>query len=128
MIELKVKKSKAAEKGIVYVLQVFMDDGSYVVKVGIAARKYGKDHDNRLEKRVCEISSSFFKRYRYFPMVKVKKMTEVTGYWAMEARMHRELAEWKYSACHVFDGCEELFDVDVNRVVELYESMVDEYR
>ena len=106
--------------GILYVLEVEVD-GKLVVKVGLTRRSDICD-------RVCEITTSYFQSYRYFPYVRPKKFSKVMNVYAKEQFILKYFKDCKYESAKKFSGCEELLDVDVGVVVELYEQLVEEDR
>ena len=125
MIKLNVGKNN---RGIVYVLKIWVDDDKCVYKVGVAARKYSKGYDNRLEKRVCEISTAFYQVYRYFPKIKPLRFKEVNNHFKMETVLHHMCCDYRYCADKQIDGCTELFDIDEDMLIEMYDNIVGEYR
>lgn len=121
-MKLKVSTRVARDSGILYVLQVDME-GKTLYKVGVTGRK--------IEERVSEILTSIWKKYRYFPYCYPKRFKKVDNVYAMESRMHELLKEWRHETEHAFSGSTEMFEVDEDIVVRLYEEVVsgsDGYR
>ena len=104
--------------GILYILELDVD-GKRVVKVGLTRR------DNICE-RVCEITTSYFQQYRYFPYVRPKRFRHVANVYAKEQYILKYFRDKKYKSEKKFSGCEELLDVDVEQVVQVYEQLIEE--
>ena len=104
--------------GILYILELDVD-GNRVVKVGLTRR------DNICE-RVCEITTSYFQQYRYFPYVRPKRFRHVVNVYAKEQYILKYFKDKKYKSEKKFSGCEELLDVDVEQVVQVYEQLIEE--
>ena len=116
-LTIRTAKLKAESKGIVYVLEITLEDKK-LVKVGYTARP-------KVEDRVCEILVSIWKRYRVFPQCHVKKYKSFHDPAAKEKSLHRLLAEHGYTTKYVFSGSTEFFDVPLERVIELYDQLED---
>ena len=104
--------------GILYILEIEVD-GKLVVKVGLTRR------DNICE-RVCEITTSYFQQYRHFPYVRPKRFRQVVNVYAKEQYILKCFRDKKYKSEKKFSGCEELLDVDVDQVVQVYEQLIEE--
>ena len=113
-------ENPAKADGILYVLELEVD-GKVVVKVGLTRRSDVCD-------RICEITTSYFHSYRYFPWVRPKKYSTVKNVYAKEQYILGYFRDRKYESAKKFSGCEELLDVDVLEVVELYNQLVEEDR
>lgn len=111
---MKVKKD--TDRGILYILIVKIGDIE-VYKVGVTSRK--------IEDRVCEIATSFFHSYRYFPYIYPKKFTTVDAVYNKEAQMHNLLKEYRYEPKHKFSGSTEFFvGVPLDTVLDLYMKVI----
>ena len=110
-------KNVKNEKGIVYILELDIDD-TQIVKVGVTNR-------NKVEDRVCEILASAWKKYRIFPKCYVKRYRHFDNPYEIETIMHNVLNEYSYKPKHVFSGSTELFDIPLDIVVGLYEILYD---
>lgn len=86
-------------------------DGKYVTKIGMTMRL-------DIELRVCEILTSYFKCYRYFPYCKPMKFTKTLDPLAKEQILLEYFKEYKYESLLPFGGCTELVDVD-NALIKL---------
>jgi hypothetical protein len=113
VIDTKLVKDTPSS-GVLYVLLMDLEE-KQLVKVGVTGRK--------VEERVCEILTSVWIRYRFFPKVYVKKYTVVSDPYEKEAKMHKELEEYRYKTQHKFSGCTEMFDVDLDLVMEVYKGV-----
>jgi hypothetical protein len=89
--------------GIVYIL-VLEIDGKTVYKIGITQRK--------IEERVVEILTSFWKSYRYFPKCYPKRFKKTTDIFSKEAQLHYHFANVRHEPEYVTDGCSEFFEID----------------
>lgn len=106
-----------AERGIVYVLEIELED-KVLVKVGYTSRR-------KVEERVCEILTSIWKRYRIFPKCYVKRYKSFNNPSAVEKQLHKALKAYKYSPKYSFSGSTEFFDTSLDEVVALYDSVTD---
>lgn len=107
--------SVSKKAAILYILELDVDDRR-VVKIGVTGRK--------LEDRVVEILSSHFKSYRFFCWCKPKRFRTVDDAYGKEAILLRYFSDRKYESAKKFSGCQELVDVDVLEVVEVYERLI----
>ena len=115
-MKLSISKDIVRKDGILYVLCIKLE-GKDLVKVGVTCR-------NKVEDRVCEILTSIHSRYRIFPETYVKRYRKTSDVYSKEAEMHKLLDEYSYKTEHTFGGCTEMFDVDLDLVVELYEELL----
>ena len=105
----------AKTAGVLYVLELDVD-GKTVVKIGLTHRK--------VEERVCEILTSYWKSYRVFPRCYPKRFRKVEDVYAKEQELLRYFSDRKYESEKRFSGCQELVDVAVDEVVQKYEELV----
>lgn len=111
------EKIKAEYDGIVYIL-LFEIDGKQVQKIGVTQRK--------IEERVTEILTSFWKSYRYFPYCKPKRFKSTSMIFNKEAQLHYHFANVKYEPEHKTDGSSELFCVeDLDYLLDMYTRCID---
>jgi hypothetical protein len=82
-------------RNILYVLEIDLDDKK-VIKIGVTSRK--------IEDRVCEIVTSIFKTYRYFPKVYPKRFRKVEDNLDKEQFLLKYLEEYKYMSDNSFGG------------------------
>ena len=119
MFKLSIDTSKVAkDKGILYILSICLEDED-IVKVGVTCR-------NRVEDRIEEILRSIFKVYRYYPYCYPKRFRTVDNVYEKEARLHKQLEDYKYSVNKAINGYTEFFKVDLNVVVKMYEDLLNE--
>jgi hypothetical protein len=110
----KVKKDSG---GIVYIL-IMEIEGDTVYKIGITTRK--------VEERVCEIITSFWKKYRYFPRTETKRFKTTTGIFDKEAALHSHFSNCRYKPKYKTDGSEELFVIDdLDYLLDVYSRCLD---
>lgn len=102
-------------KGILYILLIKLE-GKELVKIGITSRS--------IQERVCEILTSIWVKYRVFPECYPKRFKEVPRYEEMEKDLHGYFSEYRYKTQHRFSGSTEIFDVELDKVVEKYEDML----
>ena len=100
-----------------YVLEMIVDD-KIVYKVG-------KSSGHSSKHRMLQIIGSYFDAYRVTPVVKIVKDKVCTDVFKKETKCHQELAEYKFRAERVFSGCQELFDVDKEVVLEVYKRILE---
>ena len=105
-------------KGIVYVLVIELED-CVLVKVGVTLR-------SKIEDRVSEILVSIWKKYRVFPRLVVKRFSSVVDPYDKEKMLHTRLKEFRYITKHKFSGSTEVFKVDTDTVVHMYDNLVKE--
>ena len=115
---LKISKDKVEEgEGIVYLLIIWLDDGTEVYKVGVTKRD--------IQDRVCEILTSYWTQYRVFPKCYPKRFRKTDQIYEKEAAIHKELKEYSFSFEKQFSGCTEFFSgVELAKVLEVYESIL----
>ena len=101
-------------KNILYLLEIDLDDKK-VLKFGITSRK--------IEDRVCEILTSVFKSYRYFPRIYPKRFRRVENNYEKEQQILSYLSEYKYVSEQSFGGHTELVEMDLDIAVSLYEQV-----
>ena len=101
-------------RNILYVLEIDLDDKK-VIKIGITSRK--------IEERVCEIVTSIFKTYRYFPKVYPKRFRKVEDNLDKEQFLLKYLEEYKYMSDNSFGGHTELVMMDLDLVADLYDRL-----
>lgn len=102
-------------EGIVYILELELEDKK-LIKIGMTKK--------RVETRVCEILTSIWKRYRVFPSCYVKRYKTVSNPSDIERSILRELEEFRYKTKYAFSGYTEMFEVDLETAVNLYDSLV----
>ena len=113
----KVSTKKLDEdRGIVYVLAIKLEE-KVLIKIGVTAR-------SKVEDRVAEILVSIWKSYRIFPELYVKRFKTTSNIFEKEAKLHRYFAEHKYTTQHVFSGCTEIFHLELDAVVEVYDKLL----
>ncbi len=114
-MRLKVDRKAADDSGIVYLLEIHLED-KVLVKIGVTTRK--------IEERVVEILTSIFKHYRVFPYCYPKRFKTTTSIFAKEAALHRYFKGQRYVTQHRFDGNCEFFDVPLEEAVAAYERVL----
>lgn len=105
---------KEDSKGILYVLEIELED-KLLVKIGFTKGK--------VEDRVCQILTSIWKRYRVFPKTYVKRFSKFEDVVSKEQELHARFEGYRYSTEHKFSGSTEIFDVELDKVVEVYDAM-----
>ena len=116
-MKLKVTKAENSGSGILYILAMDID-GEVVYKVGVTQR-------DKIEDRVCEILTSFFKSYRYFPWCRPKRYRKTDDVYEKEAKMHKYLKKYQYTSEKCFSGNTELFHgTNLDTLVDLYEKVL----
>lgn len=114
-MKIVVKTNSMVGDGIVYVLELVID-GKKLVKIGVTSRK--------IEDRVVDILLDIFKKTREFPWCRPKRFTKVSDYLAKEKILLEMFAEYRYDCGIPFGGHTEVFDVDLDLVVEAYDRVV----
>lgn len=117
---MKVSKSKAntlGDNGILYVI-LFELEGKSLVKIGVTTRT--------IEERVSEILVSIFKKYRLFPFCRPKRFKKTSDIFHKESLLHKHFADRSYKPTKKFSGYTEFFDVPLDEVVEVYETILRE--
>lgn len=115
-MKLTVNIDKIKEAGILYVLIVELEDKE-LIKVGVTCR-------DKLDDRLAEIVLSIWKKYRWIPRTYAKRFRKTDDVYGKEAELHRLLDEYRYETQYKFSGSTEMFDVCVDKVVELYEKVI----
>lgn len=103
------------DSGILYVV-LFVLDNKELVKIGVTTRS--------IEDRVSEILVSIFKTYREFPYCRPKRFKTTDDIYSKEAILHEYFADKSYTPVNKFSGSTEFFDVPLNKVVEVYENLL----
>ena len=117
-MQLKITTKVDKEECILYLLEIMVGD-LQVIKIGVTCRK--------IEDRVCEILTSFFKSYRYFPYLRPKRFRKTTDVYEKEAKLLEHFKEYKYEPDSRFSGSTELISgVDLDVVVEEYERLLND--
>ena len=120
MALLKVNKRTATADGdgILYVLVMIVDEIE-VYKIGVTQRP-------KIEERVCEILTSHFVQYRYFPFCRPKRFSSTTDVYGKEAMMHKYFHDYRYEPEKRFSGSTELFTgVPLQTIVDVYKRCID---
>lgn len=99
-----------------YIMEIVVDDTT-VYKVGKASGHSSKQ-------RMLQIIGSYFDAYRVTPVVKIVKDKEVTNVFEKETKCHHALAEWKFIPTKAFSGSTECFNVDKDKVLEVYKDVL----
>lgn len=102
-------------------------DRLYILEIQIGETvvyKVGKASGHSCKQRMLQIIGSYFDVYRVTPIIKVVKDKEVSNVFDKETKCHHALAEWKYESEKKFSGCQELFKVDKEKVLEVYNEIV----
>ena len=75
---------------------------------------------------MLQIIGSYFDVYRVTPVVKIVKDKEVKNVFEKETKCHHVLAEWQFVPEKAFSGSSELFNIDKEKVLEVYNKVVKE--
>ncbi len=113
------KKYDGIDLGFVYVMEYkFQTKASSktLYKVGITK--------NQPIDRMLEISRSFFQVRRYVPESRLIRFRKVPDYYSLEQEIHKLLIDNKYSFKLKFSGSTEFFDIDLDKLIDTYESVV----
>lgn len=115
-LRISTKDFKEESEGIVYILQIRLEERE-LVKIGVTTR-------DRVEDRVCEVLTAIWKRYRVFPECTVKRYRRTVDIYGKESYLHRAFKEFKYSTLHKFGGSTEMFLLDIEDVVSVYDELI----
>lgn len=108
------------DEGILYLLIVRLECGKEVYKVGVTKR-------GKIEERVCEILTSFWSAYRYFPYCYPKRFRTTEKVYSKEAQIHKILKDKSFSFDKKFGGYTEFFcDISLEDIVKVYEEVLNE--
>ena len=103
-------------------------DRLYVLEIAVegdTVYKVGKSSGHSSKARMLQIIGSYFDAYRVTPVIRIVKDKEVSNVFAKEAKCHHLLAEWKYESSKKFSGCQELFKAEIEKVLEVYKSVLE---
>lgn len=100
-----------------YILEIDIE-GTVVYKVGKASGHSSKQ-------RMLQIIGSYFDVYRRTPVVKIIRDRECTDVFKKETECHVELKDYRYFPDKTFSGCTELFNTDKEKVIEVYERVLE---
>ena len=115
MFKVSTKKLDC-KAGIVYILQIEIED-KQLVKIGVTL-------DNKVENRITDILVSIWKRYRIFPKTYVKRYKKFDKPYEIETVLHKYFKDYKYETAHKFSGSTEIFNIELDIVVEAYEILL----
>jgi len=113
------KKYDGIDLGYVYVMEYkFQTKASSktLYKVGITK--------NQPIDRMLEISRSFFQVRRYVPESRLIRFRKVPDYYKLEQEIHSLLIGYNYKFKIDFCGKTEFFDIDLDTLIDTYESVV----
>lgn len=99
----------------------------YILEIQIGETvvyKVGKASGHSCKQRMLQIIGSYFDVYRVTPIIKVVKDKEVSNVFDKETKCHHALAEWQYTPDKAFSGSTEVFKVDKEKVLEVYNEIV----
>lgn len=114
-MKLQVSTGKAADETILYLLELKVD-GQDVYKIGITGRS--------IEQRVCEILTSHFGSYRYFPYCRPKRFRKTINAYEYEQLLLDYFKEYKFTPYNKFSGSTELLSgIELEEIVEAYETL-----
>lgn len=99
-----------------YILEMIVDE--------VTVYKVGKASGHSSKKRMLQIVESYFDVYRVTPLVKIVKDREVKDVFSKETKCHHELKEWQFTPAKKFSGATELFNIDKEKVLEVYENVL----
>ena len=111
-----VKKDKDVDR--LYIMEVEVD-GNVVYKVG-------KSSGHSSKQRMLQICGSHFDVYRFSPRISIVRDRECNDVFKKETKCHRELEEFRFSSEKAFSGSCELFNVDKEKVIEVYERILED--
>ena len=117
-MKFKIDKDLVEDKGIVYVLELELED-TKLIKIGMTCR-------DKVEDRVTEILVECWKRYRYFPKCYVARYKKVKNPLGMEQDLHKYFEQYKHETEFVWGGSTEVFKLDVQLVKDAYDKYVKE--
>ena len=106
------------DTGNVYVMEFRFRQGSgYTIlyKVGVTV--------NKPIDRMLQIARDFFMGRRYVPECRLVRHRKLPNYYEKEKTIHRLLDEYSYKFKKPFDGSTEFFDIDLDRLLEVYEDI-----
>lgn len=114
---LKDCKVDASSDGVLYVLDIDVDNRP-IVKIGVTTRK--------VEDRIVEILTSYWKQYRVFPRCYPKRFKKTVKIYTKEQQLLKYFSDRKYESEKKFSGCQELLDVPLEEVINVYEKVIKE--
>lgn len=106
------------EEAYIYVMEfVFRTKTGYktLYKVGITR--------NKPIDRMLEIVRSFFMGRRYVPECRLVRHRKLPHFLKKEKEVHTELIEFNYKFNSSFSGSTEFFDIDIDKLLFVYESV-----
>lgn len=111
----RITKMTKSKPGILYVILIELE-GKSLVKIGVTHRS--------IEDRVSEILVGIFKKYREFPYCKPKRFRTTRDTYKKEKQLHKHFSDYRYSPNKKFGGSTEFFDIPLEDVVKIYDSVV----
>lgn len=99
----------------------------YILEINIEGTivyKVGKASGHSCKQRMLQIVGSYFDVYRCTPVVSVVRDRECIDVFKKETKCHHELKEYQHVPPKTFTGSTELFEVDKEKVIEVYERVL----
>lgn len=103
--------------GILYLIMFELDDQT-VYKIGITQK-------DKLDDRLCEITLSMWKAYRYIPRTYPKRFRKVDNVLAKETMLHKHFDQYRITLDKVSGGTEFFEGIALDELVEKYEAVVN---
>lgn len=102
----------------VYILKAkLFDDPRYIYKVGVASGEKSID-------RALQILRSHFMKYRYFPMMSIKRDRPCENAFEIETGLHQKFKDFKYYHEKKIDGANEWFDIPEDKLLQAYDDLL----
>ena len=115
-MKFKVSRKKEESTSRLYILEIVVD--------GYTVYKIGKASGANCKQRMLQIVGSYFDVYRVTPVIKVVRDRPCDDVFAKETKCHNALALFRYISEEIFSGHTELFKVDKEKVIEVYERIL----
>jgi len=103
--------------GKLYVMRFILPDKT-VYKIGMTSEPRATD-------RLMEIVRSYYNVYRETPIAKIMRYRSCDDVYAVEAMLHRYFKDYKCEFKKPFDGCTEIFEIDEEVVIDVYDRARD---
>lgn len=114
------KKNTKEDAGIVYVLEIDLDEEGKYVKIGLTTKV--KDPQFRWH----QILDSIWKAYRFYPKMIPKRFTKTSDISKKEKILLDYFSEYQQGPKKKVDGHTECHKIDLEFVVEAYDLLIKE--
>ena len=102
----------------VYIFKAKMHDtNTWIYKVGKASGKNSVD-------RLLQVARSFLMKYRYMPLMTIKRDRSCSNAFEIETALHQHFKEFSYYHDKKIDGFSEWFKCEEDQLLKVYDELI----